>query len=452
MVQQRLLLINPAHVVNGHSHASATHFPVPPLNLGYVAALTPTDWSIRIIDENLRPEDGRSWQPSVVGITTLTPTAPRAYALAAQYRAQGATVVLGGMHASVVPEEAAQYADSVVIGDAETTWPRLITDFKQGGLKRFYHGEFLPLDGLIRPRRDLYPRGYWAESIITSRGCTNACEFCSVSRFSGRRYYTRPVEEVIDELEQLPVHRPILFTDDNFTLDRQHAIALCRRMVERRVRRRYFVEGGLSMADDPELLYWLKRSGCTLVILGLESLTREAVKRLGKPDLVRAGVSGYAERIARIHAHRLAVFGSFIVGLDGDTIATFERIRCFILTAGVDCALINILHPDPGTPLWERLSREGRLLYTHFPEDYALYSPDNVCFQPSGMTSVELQEGTRRLLKSITRLPVILRRAVGTWRYTRDWLATGAAFAWNWRTLRSLSRFPLQDVRGAVGE
>ncbi len=446
-MERRLLLINPAHTVAGHRHASATHFPVPPLHLGYVAALTPPGWMIRIIDENLRVEDGTGWAPQLVGITTLTPTAPRAYALAAEYRAQGATVVLGGMHASVVPEEAIQHADCVVVGDAETTWPRVVADYCAGHLNRIYRGEFRPLDGLVTPRRDLYPRGYWAESIITSRGCTHTCEFCSVSRFSGRRYHTRPIDEVIDELEQLPAHRPILFTDDNFTLDRRRAIALCRRMVERGVRRRYFIEGGLGMASDPELLAWLKRSGCTLVIVGLESLTRSAVAALGKPDLIRAGVNGYAEHIARIHAHGLAVFGSFIVGLDGDTTGIFDQLRDFVLAARVDCALINILHPDPGTPLWERLCSEERLLYTDFPEDYVFYCPDNVCFRPGGMTPLELQEGTRRLVAALTRLPVIVRRAVGTWRRTRDWLSTGAAFAWNWRTRRGLRGFPLRDVR-----
>jgi radical SAM superfamily enzyme YgiQ (UPF0313 family) len=446
-VERRLLLVNPAHTVAGRRHASATHFPVPPLNLGYVAALTPPGWEIRILDENLRTEDATLWSPHLVGITTLTPTAPRAYELAARFRARGATVVLGGMHASVVPEEAAEYADCVVIGDAETTWPKVVADYLAGRLNRIYHGEFRPLDGLVTPRRDLYPRGYWAESIITSRGCTHACEFCSVSRFSGRRYYTRPIDEVIDELEQLPRHRPILFTDDNFTLDRQRAIALCRRMVERGVRRRYFVEGGLAMGSDPELLAWLKRSGCTLVIVGIESVTRSAVAALGKPDLIRAGVNGYMGRIARIHAHGLAVFGSFIVGFDGDTPETFDQLRDFILAAAVDCALINILHPDPGTPLWDRLNRDGRLLYREFPGDYVFYSPDNVCFRPSGMTPLELQEGTRRLVAALTRLPVIVRRAVGAWRRTRDWLSTGAAFAWNWRTRRSLRTFPLRDVR-----
>jgi len=446
-MNRRLLLINPAHVLRGQQRGGPNQFPVPPINLGYVAAATPPGWSIRIIDENRRLEDGSDWEPDLVGVTALTPTAPRAFALATQYRDQGATVVLGGLHPSLLPEEAAPYADSVVVGDAEDVWPQLIADFEACQLKPRYRSEFLPLEGLPRPRRDLYPGGYFAETLITSKGCPNTCNFCSIWRFYGRRYRVRPIDEVVDELETLPPHRIIFFADDNLTIHRRRTVALCRRMVERGIRRRYLVQGTLGLADDAELLRWLKRSGCLFVFVGLESLTAKALADIGKPDLLRAGVSGYRERIDHIHDHGLAVFGSFIVGLDGDTPATFDQIRTFTLTTGIDCAIINILHPLPGTQVWDQMREQGRLLYTHFPDDYALYSQDNVCFRPSGMTPAELQEGTRWLIASLTRLPVALRRAVVTWRHTHDLLPTWVALGWNWRSYRALRAFPLQDVR-----
>jgi radical SAM superfamily enzyme YgiQ (UPF0313 family) len=423
-------------------------FPIPPLNLGYVAALTPPGWTIRIIDENLAIEDGTGWSPDLVGITTLTPTAPHAYALATQYRARGSAVVLGGMHPSTLPGEAARYADSIVVGDAESVWPQLVADFEAGHLQRRYRSDFAPLDGLPIPRRDLYPGTYFAETFISSKGCANACDFCSVWRFYGRRYRTRPIDEVVDELEGLSARRLIFFADDNLTLDHRRTIALCRRIVERGVRRRYAIEGTLGLADDTELLHWLKRSGCQFVFVGLESLNTEPLVRIGKPDLLRVGVDGYRERIARIHANGMAVFGSFIVGLDGDTPATFDQIRRFSIASGIDCTLINILSPTPGTVLWERLCEEGRLLYTDFPADYALYTQDNVCFRPQGMTMTELQEGTRWLIASLTRLPVALRRARATWRFTRNALATLTAFGWNWRSFGALRAFPLRRVQG----
>ena len=455
-MRRRLLLINPAHFVGGRLRRGVARFRVPPINLGYVAALTPPGWTIRIIDENLRMEDGTDWAPDLVGITALSANAPRAYALAAQYRARGIGVVLGGIHPSVMPEEAARYADSIVVGDAEPAWPRLIADFEAGQLGARYQGDFLPLDGMPIPRRDLYPRGYYADTLITSKGCTNNCDFCSVWRLCGRRYRTRPIDEVVEELENLSGRKFVYLADDNLTLNRRRTVALCRRIVERGIRRRYAIFGALGLADDAELLHWLRRSGCMLVFVGLETLSEEAVLRIGKPDLLRAGVNGYKERIARIHAHGIVVLGSFIVGLDEDTPATFDRIRRFTLSAGIDCNLISILHPDAGTVVWERMREQGRLLYTDFPADYALYTQENVCFRPQGMTAAELQEGTRWLIASLTRLPVALRRAVATWRFTRDPFATLSAFYWNCRAFRDLRYFPLRDVRryasAAAGE
>jgi len=444
-MRKRLLLINPGHVVDGIRRAGPAQFAIPPLNLGYVAAVTPGEWTVRIIDENLEAEDGTEWQPDLVGITTLTPSAPRAYALAARYRAQGATVVLGGIHASVCPSEAAEYADSVVVGEAEPVWPQIIADFEAGRLLPRYESAQLPLDRLPIPRRDLYPGKYFVEMVITSKGCTNTCDFCSVWRFCGRRYRARPVDDVVDELATLPARKLVFFADDNLTLNRRRVISLCRRMVERGVRRRYAIQGTIGLGEDEELLTWLKRSGCVFVFVGIESLNERSLSAIAKPDLLRLGPAGCQKSIARIHAHGMAVFGSFILGLDGD-IASFERILPFSLAAQIDCTLVNLLNPLPGTTLWDRLSEQGRLLYTDFPADYALYVQDNVCFRPLGMTPHELQERTRALVASLTRLPVTLRRAVSTWRNTRDPFATFVALSWNWRTFHSLRSFPLRDV------
>jgi radical SAM superfamily enzyme YgiQ (UPF0313 family) len=347
----------------------------------------------------------------------------------------------------MLPEEAARHADTVVVGDAEAVWSQLLHDFENGQLRRRYQGDFLPLEGLLRPRRDLYPRGYFAQTLITSKGCTNACDFCSIWRFYNRRYRPRPIEEVVDELESIPATPIVFFADDNLTIDRRRATALCRRIVERGIRRRYAVQGTIGLADDSELLTWLNRSGCVFVFLGLESLNEATLAHIGKPDLLRVGVDGFRERIARIHAHGLGVYGSFVVGLDGDTPAIFDQIRSFTLDAGIDCTLVNILSPRPGTLVWDRMLTEGRLLYTDFPADYALYVQDNVCYRPTGMTGAELQEGTRRLIGALTQPRIVLRRAWATWRRTRNPWAALMALGWNWRTGLALGTFPPRDVR-----
>jgi radical SAM superfamily enzyme YgiQ (UPF0313 family) len=281
--------------------------------------------------------------------------------------------------------------------------------------------------------------------VITSKGCTNACDFCSVWRFYGRRYRARPIDEVVDELEALPPRKLVFFADDNLTLNRRRITTLCRRMIERGVRRRYAIQATIGLGEDKELLKWLKRSGCRFIFVGLESLSEQSLTAIDKSDLLRLGTTGCRKCISQIHDHGMAVYGSFIAGLDGDT-TPFQQVLAFTLAADIDCTLVNLLNPLPGTPLWERLRERGRLLYTDFPTDYALYTQDNVCFQPLGMTTVDLQESTRSLIASLTRPTITLRRAVATWRHTRDPFTTLVAFNWNWRTFRGLRGFPLRDV------
>jgi radical SAM superfamily enzyme YgiQ (UPF0313 family) len=443
---KRLLLISPAHTVNGHIRNGPSQFPIPPLNLGYVAALTPDDWEIRIIDEQHRLEDGRDWDPDLVALTALTPSAPRAYALAAQYRELGTPVVLGGVHATAVPDEAARYVDAVVTGDAEGVWPQLIADFESRRLHDHYHGDFLPLDGLRWPRRDLYPKGYFVDTILSSKGCPFHCEFCSIWRYYARRYRARPVDEVIDELAALSGKKLIFFADDNLTIDQRRCITLCQRMVERGIHRRYAIQGSLSLASNDELLKWLKLSGCVFVFIGFESLNQQALASIDKPDLLGADPEQYKRQIRRIHDHGLAVFGSFIVGLDEDRPDVFERLRSFILEAEVDCALINILNACPWTDLWERFNTQGRLIYTHWPDEYALLTQDNVSFIPTGMSPLDLQTGTKQLIADVTTMRRVLRQGLRTWRSTRDPVAGLVSMIWNYRSRRALRTYPLQDV------
>jgi radical SAM superfamily enzyme YgiQ (UPF0313 family) len=251
---------------------------------------------------------------------------------------------------------------------------------------------------------------------------------------------------VIDELSSIPKSKITFFADDNLTVDRHRTLRLCRRMVVRGVRRRYAIQGTLGLADDDELLGWLARSGCRFIFVGLESLCQSTLDRIGKPDLARMGVAGFGQRIARIHAQGMAVFGSFILSLDGDTREVFDQIRHFTLDAGIDCTLLSILVPAPGTPVFDRLRDQGRLLYADFPSDYALYAQDNVTFVPDGMTPAELQRRTRDLSACLTRLPVALKRAWSTSRNTRSPFATLAAMGWYLCGHRGLRNYPLRDV------
>jgi radical SAM superfamily enzyme YgiQ (UPF0313 family) len=255
---------------------------------------------------------------------------------------------------------------------------------------------------------------------------------------------------VVDELAGLSDRKLIFFADDNITIDQRRCIELCRLMVERGVRRRYAIQGSLNLADNEELLNWLKRSGCIYVFIGFESLNPQTLTLIDKPDLLRSGPDGYKRRIKRIHDHGLAVFGSFIVGFDHDTPNVFERLRNFILEAEIDCALINILNACPGTDLWERLLSQGRLLYSDWPDEYVYLTQDNVSIMPTGMSPLELQVGAKKLIADLTSNRQVLKRGLRTWRYAGDPVAGLVALVWNYRSGRALRSYPLQDVRNVV--
>ena len=402
-----------------------------PLGLAYVAALTPPDWDIRIADEVVE-EIPRDFQPDLVGLTSLTPTAPRAYQIAADWRARGVPVVMGGMHATLCPDEAARYVDAVVRGEAEGAWPQLIADFVNGKLSSRYEGGTADLQNLPLPRRDLYRHGYRVALVSASRGCHFRCEFCAIWKFEAGRFRARRVEDVLAELPHIPRAPVTLFTDDNIMADRDHALALFRGMAEsgRSVRRRHAVQASLDIANDDELLDALKASGCFAVLVGLESVSEATLKTMRKGVNLRVGVEHYRDQIARLHAHGLMAAATFIFGSDGDGPDIFDRTARFVLDAGVDLAHFGLLIPTPGTDVFDRLAREGRLLLTDLPADYALYDLNRATFIPEAMSPRQAEAGLAAATQGIARWPVALRRAAHTWRDTGNFTAAAISLLW----------------------
>jgi radical SAM superfamily enzyme YgiQ (UPF0313 family) len=431
-----LLLINPAMRADGQRRANAGGMAtMEPLALAYVAALTPPHWDVRIVDEVM--EEIPEGKPDLVGLTSLSITVPRAYEIARRYRQLGVPVVLGGVHASLVPEEAAKHVDVVFQGEAEGKWPRLIRDFEDGELKPRYNGRSTTLLDLPLPRRDLYQRPYFLQLVSASRGCRYRCEFCSLWKLEGGRYRARPPEEVWEELDAdlrrpRPWHRqPILFTDENVFTEREWALSLFQGMAERGFNRPYAIQASLNIADDDEMLRALERSHCMTVLIGFESVSEESLRLMRKGINLRVGVAHYKEKIAKLHDHGLMSSGTFIFGNDGDGPDVFERTVEFVLDAGLDVAHLGLLTPLPGTDLFERLASEGRLLYTDFPGDYARYDLDTAVFRPLKMTSEELEEGIVWAIRAIGSRAVALRRAVHTFLETGSPLFAAIAYSWN---------------------
>ena len=430
----KLLLINPAMRVNGQRLANAGGMAtMEPLGLAYVAASTPPHWQVRIVDEVLDeiPADDGWERPDLVGLTSLSITAPRAYELAAHYRAQGVPVVLGGVHATLLPDEAARYVDSVFLGEAEGRWPALIADLEAGALKPRYNGQAGALRDLPLPRRDLYHRRYFLQLVSASRGCRYRCEFCSLWKQEAGRYRARPPAEVWAELEGLPGRRPLFFTDENVFTDRDWAVALFQGLAERGFKRPFAIQASLNIAEDADLLTALQRSGCMTVLIGFESVNEDSLRAMRKGVNLKIGVAHYRDQIERLHAQGLAAAGTFIFGYDGDGPDVFERTARFVLDAGLDVAHFSLLTPNPGTDLFDRLAAEGRLLYTNFPADYARYDIRRATFRPRQMTPEQLEAGIVWASKAVGSRAVTARRAWRTWRDTGNLFIAAVAYRWN---------------------
>ncbi len=436
-MSKKLVIVNPVQQVEHQefwNESAVSVMRYPPTNLALLAALTPEDWDVRIVDETLEtlPLD----EADVVGITSMTPTATRAYDISAQFKQRGAATIIGGIHASMLPDEAIQHADCVVIGEAESVWPDVLHDFDRGELKQFYRGEHTTLDNLPIPRRDLLTHKYALDlaSIETARGCPNDCEFCSVTAFNGRRFRPRPVEDVLDELGTI-ASKNVFFTDNTIMgygkKGEERAIQLFKGMVECGMKKRWFSQVGIDIAYSEEVLKWAKRSGCSGLAIGFESVNEDALRAMNKVRNLKVGVERYKEGVKRIHHYGIAIAGAFILGSDGDTKDVFDKTSEFVLDAGVDASQFTVLTPLPGTRLFDNLRRDGRLLRTDFPSDWTHYDFTEVVYKPRHMTADELMEGLTRMYRDTGSRAMSIRRAIKTLLDSRSLIGTGIAYAWN---------------------
>lgn len=414
----KLVLINPS--VGGYSLARQG-LKLQPLNLAYLAALTPGEWEIRIDDENYATA-GIDPTADLVGITTLTSTINRAYELADGYRQAGIKVVLGGIHASMCPDEAKAHADAVVIGEAESVWPQVLADAPRR-LRPTYQGTTLPFQRSIRPRRDLLSPHYSFGSIQTSRGCPFDCEFCSVKAFNGSVFRQREVEDILNELQTLP-QKYLFFADDNLIgyspASRDRAKAIFRGMIDRKLQKKWFCQTSLNFADDEELLDLAVRSGCMVIIVGIESIDDRVLKgNMNKSLNSRKGVKYYQSFIAKLHAHGIVLLGTMIFGNDEASEDAFDQASRFYAQSGLDIPWPGILTPYPGTRLHERLSRENRIRFQNYPEDWKKYNSTIVIATRHGSPE-QFFEKFKRFVRTNFSLSRVLGRALRTWLYSRD--------------------------------
>ena len=484
MSRPKLLLINPGHGatfwgLEGAAGLDGRRYSVAPLALATVAALTPSEWDIRIVDENVEELD-LAEPCDVVGITAMNLQAERAFVLADAFRRQGRTVVMGGPFVTLQAERCEPHADVLVLGEAERIWPRFCRDFLRGEHRpRYVESARLDLAECLVPRYDLLkPDTYAALPVQTSRGCPFSCEFCDVVIMAGGRVRTKPVERVLDEIEAIrrTGADSIFFTDDNFIGNPRYARSLLAALTAQRLTTEYtpqlFTQVSLNLADKPDLLSSMVQAGFTRVFVGIETPRQASLLETGKHQNLRGSL---IERVQRIQRAGLLVWAGMIVGFDHDDATIFEEQAEFIQEAGIPVAMIGMLMAIPGTPLHDRLAREGRLVETG-GQDGDNCGLTNIV--PARMTRAELFEGYARLLERIygqerfaervlanvcrmdppqegqtsARLPSLdelraLARAVGSFTLSRD-PAYRRHFLPNF--LRVVTRAPARLVEGAI--
>lgn len=437
---KRLLLVDPYPRDNPYRLTALERRAVwfPKLSLPTIAAYTPEHWDVALVDEAVQDIDF-DYPCDMVGLSVMTCYAPRAYVIATEFRKRGRTVVMGGVHPTYCPEEALKYADAIVCGEAEDLWPKLVEDYEAGTMQRMYQMTSFPsLEQYKSPRVELLsPDSYMTRQCsFTTRGCHFDCEFCSVSPFNGKTTRRRPVGEVVTELRNVqrwirselvervrdePLWKAfvttlrirvgiedgsiIAFVDDLHNSNRAYCRELWAALKPLKIK--WGCQSTLFLADDEEMVKLAAESGCVSVFVGMESLDEDSLEETNKPF---NRVQKFAQEIKMFHDYGIMVNPGIVFGFDNDDESVFERAVDFLTKTQVELAYFNVLTPLPGTALFDRYDKAGRI----FDRDWAKYDGKHVVYQPSRMTPEQLQEGFHWANHQFYSLPSIWKRLSGT--------------------------------------
>ncbi len=380
-----------------------------------LASLTPPHHEIRVFDENIENID-YSWQADLVGISVRTMFAERAYAISRKYRNLGVKTVLGGIHPSMCPDEAMNHCDSVVIGEAENIWAGLLEDAENGQLKaRYEAGVFSDMTrSPLICRGTLTREKYIQDLVQTTKGCPFHCEFCSVHAFDGRKIRHKSIDQVISEIQDINSMRSlyksknaILIADDNFIADKAYARELCRALKPHNIN--WMCQASINISKEDEILELMRDSGCGAIFIGFETISEANLSAMHKEINQQFD---YEKAIEKIQSYGLLVHSSFIVGYDFDSGATFRELVDFIAKTKLLMPLINILTPFPGTELFRRLEKEGRILH----RNWSLYDTKNVVFAPRHQSPRELANGYREILREVYSYDAIWKKLNYYWK------------------------------------
>jgi len=355
---------------------------MPQLTLGVISALTPAEIEVDMVEEEIEEINFDKYY-DLVGISCMTAVAPRAYQLSSVFREKGAKVVLGGIHPTVMPQEAIGHCDCVVLGEAEGCWSELLEDFRRNRLKKFYRSFNFDLAKFPIPKLSYNHTPFHVSPILCTRGCPYNCEFCSVTDLYGKKLRHRLIQDIVKEIATRG-SKKFFFLDDNIIGDVKFAKELFTALSDLRIR--WVGQASISLVKDKALLGLAEKSGCAGLFIGIESVSSDNLKRLRKtPDNAKE----YSQAIKIIQDWGILLDASLVFGFDDDDKSIFERTLDFLDKNRVAIATFNILTPYPGTAIFERFKKEGRLLSQNWQD----YNHRTVVFKPKNMSPEELAEG-----------------------------------------------------------
>jgi radical SAM superfamily enzyme YgiQ (UPF0313 family) len=410
----RILLVKPKWAVDHGEYRFLANVIFQPLHLGILAALS-EGHDVRIVDHDWDevPFD----EPfDLVGLSATTFSSQRAYAIADRFRSRGIPVVMGGVHACLMPDECLAHVDAVVIGEAEYVWPQVLADVAAGRLaQRYRQDRPTDMDDVPVPRRDLLRQDPRVGMMQITRGCHHACRFCYLPSVPWHAHRRPSLDKVYEELAGLP-QQVVFFVDDNLFVDEDYAIALCEKIAP--LKKAWTVQAPTTITNNDRLLAAMHRSGCFAVQVGFQTVHPDSLRQAG---VVQNKIESYRQIVGRFHAHGILVQGFFIFGFDNEDRRIFETAEASIKQMGLEDALLYILTPYPGTPIYQQLEREGRLL----PAQRDAYGWANAVFRPARMTAEELEKGVQRTYDNLYRF--FKRRAP---LQLLKWLPLFARYPW----------------------
>ncbi len=404
----KLLLIVPTLIRNDGQPVKQPLLMLPGITGAVLAALTPDDWEMEIVFETIEevPFDSDA---DLIAISAMGVGLWRGLDMARQFKARGKKVVVGGLMATLMPEYTlAHGADAVCLGDAEGVWERILRDFEQDRLQGMYDGRQSASLNWPVPRYDLIAKKRIGPvlPVMAGRGCPHRCEFCSLAAYYQGKYYRRPIEEVIRDIravKQLGFKR-VLILDDNIAADPDHAVKLFKEVEKLDVQ--WVSQCAIYIAAHADMLQAAVRSGCTTLSFGLETVNQESLNAVQKTF---ARVSDYEQYLETIRRAGIDVATEMVLGIDGDDPATFKRTADYIIRNRITLPKFYILTPVPGTPLYDRFDREGRII----DKNYIRYNASQAVFRPARMSPAELEQGYWRLYDRVFTIPAIFKRVFG---------------------------------------